>query len=609
MANYVWKLTRDREAMELCVRGESDMSGDEISSGSEWSWSSEAEEDMALDRKDIKMESSDVTWEAESSQRASKRPRGEEEETLLSRTRPRGRGRGSSSSRAEVSTSTSGERWNDVDVPDITPPQPTFCPPRAPGPQLRRSGTSHTALQLFQLYFTSSVLQTILQNTNDFGANCSSATKPWRDLTMEDMFSYMSLLIYMGVVKCSAYGDYWRQDKLYSLPFPRRVMSGRKFLRISGALHLSSLSADAANEKKRGTAAYDRLGKIQPLYEEMRDACKRNYQPSQDIAIDERMLSTKASTGTPSKKGPKLLVLADSASGYTWDFFVYEGKLQGNNGNGVTYDSVMALLDARLRGSGYKLFVDNFFTSPALFRDLLEMKVWACGTIRKNRLGVPETDVNALDSTSPLGSIRWIRRDAVLFVQWRDTKDFFMCSTVHTAHSEDTVQRRVPGTGGRRALKDIPVPPAVNDYNRSMAGVDFSGALIGFYKVLHKSNKWYMKFFFHFMDIAIVNSFLLHKDLARSRGDPPLRQKEFRETLIQELAEAGSPSASMPLPLPAPPTAHHMPVHISGHSTKGRLRCRECSLRTPLKCSSCDVALCLRPGRDCYNKWHDARDL
>ncbi|XP_062262495.1 piggyBac transposable element-derived protein 4-like [Platichthys flesus] len=497
------------------------------------------------------------------------------------------------------------ERRNDVEDPDITPPQPTFCPAQSPGPQLVRSAT-YTALQLFQLYFTSSVLQTIIQNTNEFG---STANSRWTDVTMEDMFSYMSLVIYMGVVKCSAHADYWRQDQLYNLPFPRQVMSCRKFLRITRALHLSSLKKDAANEKKRGTAAYDRLSKIKPLYEEMREACKRNYQPRQDIVIDERMVSSKASTGLPSKKGYRLFVLADSTSGYTWDFFVYEGKLQGNSGNGVTYDCVMAFLDPRLRGSGYKLFVDNFYTSPALFLDLLEMKVWACGTIRKNRHGVPETDVHVLDSKSPLGSIRWIRRDSVLFVQWRDTKDFFMCSTIHTAHSEETVQRKVQGADGRRAVKHIPVPPAVNEYNGCMGRVHVSDGQMGLYKVLHKTTKWYMKFFYYFMDIGIVNAFLLHKDLAKSRGARPLSQKVFRETLIEELAEAGSPSTPTRVPPPAPVSVHHRPVYITGHSTNGRLACRKCHAKTPVKCRSCNVPLCLLPHRDCYNEWHEAQNL
>ncbi|KAK9542072.1 hypothetical protein VZT92_002068 [Zoarces viviparus] len=75
-----------------------------------------------------------------------------------------------------------------------------------------------------------------------------------------------------------------------------------------------------------------------------------------------------------------------------------------------------------------------------------------------------------------------------------------------------------------------------------------------------------------------------------------MHHKVFRETLAEELAEVGSPSTARPGPPPAPSGAHHRPVHISG-----RLRCRHCHAKTPLKCSSCDVPLCLVPGCDCYN--------
>ncbi|XP_031732493.1 piggyBac transposable element-derived protein 4-like [Anarrhichthys ocellatus] len=393
-------------------------------------------------------------------------------------------------------------------------------------------------------------------------------------------------------------------------------MTGEKFLRVCQALSLSSSVVDAANEQRRGTAAFDRLCKIKPLYEEIREACKRNYHPSQEISIDERMVSSKARIGLkqymknkPVRWGYKLFVLADSSSGYTWDFFVYEGRFQGISGNGLSYDSVMELIDTKLLGTGYKLFVDNFYTSLPLFRDLLQKRIWACGTIRTSRIGFPKTKVNGLVSKPPRGSIRWIRKDSLLFVQWRDTRDVSMCSTLHKAHAEDTAQRRVKGADGHWALKEIPVPPTVKEYNQLMGGVDLSDALIGYYKVLHKTQRWYKMLFYHFMDIAIVNAFLLHKDIAKGKGQVPMHQKTFRETLAEELAEVGSPSTARPVPPPAARRAHHRPEYVSGNSATGRLKCRHCHAKTPLKCSSCDVPLCLDPGRVCYNDWHVANNL
>lgn len=56
----------------------------------------------------------------------------------------------------------------------------------------------------------------------------------------------------------------------------------------------------------------------------------------------------------------------------------FKGKIRDNSGRGLSYDSVMSLVNTALLGAGYKLYVDNFYTSPTLFRDLLteDLGLW-----------------------------------------------------------------------------------------------------------------------------------------------------------------------------------------------------------------------------------------
>ena len=140
-----------------------------------------------------------------------------------------------------------------------------------------------------------------------------------------------------------------------------------------------------------------------------------------------------------------------------------------------------------------------------------------------------------------------------------------------------------------------------------MGGVDLSDALTLNYNVLQKTQKWYKTFFYHLLDIAVVNAYILHRELSKYNGVVALDQKAFREALVEGLAEAGAPSTTRPPP--GPSASHHKPEHISGHSTTGRLKCRHCHSKTPVKCSSCNVALCLVPQRDRFNSWHCARNL
>lgn len=149
--------------------------------------------------------------------------------------------------------------------------------------------------------------------------------------------------------------------------------------------------------------------------------------------------------------------------------------------------------------------------------------------------------------------------------------------------------------------------------HRHMGGVDISDALIGYYSVLRKTRKWYRSLFFHFVDIAVVNAFIIHQQLAAMQSKRAKNQREFREALVQELADwmppPDAPVAPAPPDAPAPHhPAGHTPKHIKP-SSKVRRRCRMCHQKTPVICSVCDLPLCFVPKRDCFSRWHYGNNL
>ncbi|XP_070407259.1 uncharacterized protein [Nothobranchius furzeri] len=166
---------------------------------------------------------------------------------------------------------------------------------------------------------------------------------------------------------------------------------------------------------------------------------------------------------------------------------------------------------------------------------------WAHGTIKAYRTGY-------LDSNLPPGGMRWRRKDSILFVQWMDIVDVFLCSTLHTAHGGDAVQRRVKGADGQWAQRDIPVPPAVKEYNRygGSRPVRCSDRIQG-----PAQNTEVVRDF-----LLPLHGHRLHKELARSKGDVSLGQKAFRETLAMELANEGSTTHELG---PPSPCHHHRP--------------------------------------------------
>ena len=89
----------------------------------------------------------------------------------------------------------------------------------------------------------------------------------------------------------------------------------------------------------------------------------------------------------PTCWGIKLCILAECLNGYTIDFNVYIGKVVGQevSANGLGYDVVMKLMTPYFN-QGYHLYVDNFYTSVTLFKDLFARGVGATGTIRENQI-------------------------------------------------------------------------------------------------------------------------------------------------------------------------------------------------------------------------------
>lgn len=162
--------------------------------------------------------------------------------------------------------------------------------------------------------------------------------------------------------------------------------------------------------------------------------------------------------------------------------------------------------------------------------------------------------------------MRWLREDGLLFVEWKDTREVLMCSAFYKAYGGETVQRCCAGQ------------------QQVHGGVDLSDALTGYYKVLQKTQKWYQSFFYHFVNIAVANAFILHQHMVRASKEKLLTQKAFRETLVLELTGL-EPSTAAPQ---ASNVGRLNPKHITDDNTAGRRKCKISHQKTPVMCATCN---------------------
>ncbi|GFT25564.1 piggyBac transposable element-derived protein 4 [Trichonephila clavipes] len=154
------------------------------------------------------------------------------------------------------------------------------------------------------------------------------------------------------------------------------------------------------------------------------------------------------------------LWLCESESGYIWNSLIYTGKGTAFNENyndyGLSTKSVLTLIH-ELKGKGYCLSTDNFYTSPELAEILIGSKTDICGTLRPNRKGLP---VSLKSSTVKKGEIIAFQKGKMCVLKWKDKKPLHMLSTFHNADMMEVKAKK------RDSVKLK--PKAVVFYNNTM---------------------------------------------------------------------------------------------------------------------------------------------
>lgn len=215
----------------------------------------------------------------------------------------------------------------------------------------------------------------------------------WVKVGVEELKAYLGFCVLMGIVQLPALEDYWKVDHFLHFPPISSRITRQRFRDISRYLHF----VDNNTLTPRGQPGYDKLGKVRPVVEHCSTVFRDSYNPHCECAADEAMIRCQSRTSLkqympqkPVKRGIKVWVRADSHNGYFSEFEVYQGKGSNTSPELGLGGSVVKTLTRPLVGKHHHIYMDNFFTSPALFLDLLGDGIYACGTVRSNRKGFPE---------------------------------------------------------------------------------------------------------------------------------------------------------------------------------------------------------------------------
>ena len=486
-----------------------------------------------------------------------------------------------------------------------------------------------TPMEYFKTFFTEEIMTMIVEQTNLYSTQKHSKCI---NTNIDEMLKFFGMHIHMGLVNLPAYTLYWSQSLRY--PPIADVMPLKRFEALKRSLHVADNTTYDAEKD-------DKLFKIGPLVEAVRNECIK-VDPKEYQSVDEQIIPSKTrrtkirqyNPKKPKKWGFKNMVRA-VASGYMYDFYVYAGKDEPDHefqDLQKCAQVVAKLCKALSPNIGHKVFFDNWFSSLDLMQKLKKKVLLAVGTIRPSRL--QRCPLKATKDLEKEGrgamDYRTDNNSGIIITKWVDNKTLHLIPNYVGIEPMESIQR---WSKYEKRKVQVPCPQIVVAYNKAMGGVDLADMLISLYRIPVKTHRWYIKVFWHLVDIAKVNGWLLYRRHCDQIGIPKRSRmtllnftKELSEALIHARQPVKTPSRGRPTkrslqtdeqedkenkkkgktpatPLPCADVRYDATEHwpIAVHEKK---RCRFCQSYCRMICSKCKIYVCLVPERNCFGDFH-----
>jgi hypothetical protein len=517
------------------------------------------------------------------------------------------------------------------DVVDIYQLQPEFSPTNPVGHKLR-AGMKRKPKSFFLKFLDKKILAKFVTSTNDYAA--ATLRPAWKQLTIEELKLFWSIIMFMGVVKLNRREDYWNSTERQ--PFVYNSMDLTRFNDIIICLHYINpfkYSAEEQAEKKNS----DCFWLVAPLVEKLSEKSQKYYKPRQFLDVDEQCIPFKGrhkarqyNPSKPSKFHFKSWCLNDSSNSYQWAHYLYRGAKYSVPMNNVGLSNFPVRYFAQfeqIRHQNYVCVTDNWFGSldnTIFLRD--QCGIHTITTMRRNKLGdakrnqVPDKKSTARGSTTLHKHIP----SGIFHTSWMDSKPVNIFHTMKTKMSK--VSRR--SKSGRRTKVNCPL--VISVYNQVMGGTDAFDQRLQYYWPKIRTSKWTFRVIAHFVYVALVNSFILFKDYfgITSRKDPHYELLGFIKTLYIELAadavrqtdeEVQNPVKRRKIASASTDASvkigHHHPLHVGGSIDDngdktirdGRRQCAWCKKgRSTYICYQCNVGLHIGKSMEnnCFYHFH-----
>ena len=154
--------------------------------------------------------------------------------------------------------------------------------------------------------------------------------------------------------------------------------------------------------------------------------------------------------------------------------------------------------------------MDNYYSSPYLFYNLLSKNTAVCGTIHIPRKGLPKDICTAKFKKWGEHCIMTYS-DKLVAIKLLDRKHVTLFSTAFNCALIDTVKKHW------KTNEPVKKHDLVYQYNRYMGCVNCNDQLLKYSAFNRRTLKWWKKVFFRLLNVAMVNAYVLHCEWSKKR--------------------------------------------------------------------------------------------
>jgi hypothetical protein len=315
--------------------------------------------------------------------------------------------------------------------------------------------------------------------------------------------------------------------------------------------------------------------------------------------------------------GIKLYVITDARTSFVLGVIVYTGKFTYTEARTASTKKTVQIVQQLcepFRGTHRTIYVDRFYSSVDLLKELEEMQLYTTGTIMSNRiprnLVVKAKDFKTLPRGETINHVfNYVTKNGEKkqagLVAWKDRKMVY-CITNDTAVGPmDQCRRRSAG-----GIIQVPRPQVITKYNEFMGGVDLADA-----RRLHCSStimghkRWWLKVFFYLLDAGTLNALIAYNEAMKGKQQD-FNTVDFKAKVVEGLVGSRLKDS----PQVARQKEHRMIPNPFGE----RQRCAYCAIadkngRTRFICEACEVPYCsIGTGKresDCFALGHETENI